>query len=231
MRNSFIKILVSGMMIIGMLNPIWCRSADAQRGEETTSVVVVGAAPVSGGKFAAARQSAIAGALMEAVALAAIEVLPPGMFVENFKTLSEKLLERAEDYIQDFKVLSEASSGKHHRVVLQATVMTRKIQDTITEAGLRPAEAAVGPSPLTLNVEGSGNLAHFVNFRKMLGGLPGVDSIQVKEMRINETTLLVAYRGTSAELAAALAQQAYDNFEVKVLETADQSLRVAIVPK
>jgi hypothetical protein len=168
---------------------------------------------------------------MEAVALAAIEVLPPGMFVDNFKVLGEKLLERAEDYIQDFKVLSEASSGKHHRVVLQATVMTKKINDIITESGLMPTRTVVDSSQLTLSVEGSGNLAHFVKFRKIIGGLSGVESIRIKEMQPNETALVVAYRGTSAELAAALAQQAYDTFEVKVIETAAQSLRVAIVPK
>jgi hypothetical protein len=231
MRNTFAKILVTGVMAIGLLAMTWSGSFGAQRSEDTLSLVVVGAAPVVGGKVTAARQSAIANGLMEAVALAAIEILPAGVFVENFKVLSEKLLERAEDYIQDFKVLSEAASDKHHRVVLQATVVKKKVNDLLSEAALLPAGAVVGSSQLTLSVEGSGNLAHFVKFRKALGGLSGVESIRIREMMPNETALLVAYKGSSSELAAALAQQAYDTFEVKVIETSDQSLRVAIVPK
>jgi hypothetical protein len=159
-------------------------------------------------------------------------MLSPERFVEHFKVLSEKLLGRAEDYIQDFKVLSEAASDKHHRVVLQATVTTKKINDVIAEAALLPASPAAGLSQLTINVEGSSNLANFVAFRKTLGGLAGVESIRIKEMKPNETTLLVAYKGLSAEMAAALNQQPFDTFAVKVIEMPDaNSLRVAIVPK
>jgi hypothetical protein len=232
MRDAFAQTMISCLIALVMLAVTWCGLAGAQRAEEPRVLVVVGAAAVSGSNVTAARQAAISNGLMEAVALTAFEMLPPEKFVENFKIINSKLLEPAEDYIQDFKVLSEAASGKHHRVVLQATVMTKKVSDLLSEAVSLPARPTADSAFIALSVEGSGNLSNFVKFRRSLGGLSGVESIQLKEMKPNETTLLVAYRGTSEDLAAALAQQPYDAFGVKVIETADRnSLRVAIVPK
>jgi hypothetical protein len=208
-----------------------CGTAAAQGGEDSRTFVAAGAAPITGSNVAAARQNAIANGLMEAVVLAAMEVLTTERFVENFKVLSERLLERPEDFIQDYKVLTEASSGRQHRVVLQATVAVRKIGNLIADAALLPARPAAESSPVTLSIEGSGNLANFVKFRRALGGTAGVESIQVREMKPNETTLLVVYRGKAAELAAALSQQTYEGFEVRTIETSDAGLRVAIVPR
>jgi diacylglycerol kinase family enzyme len=50
-------------------------------------------------------------------------------------------------------------------------------------------------------------------------------------MKPNETTLLVTYRGTSQDLAAALSQQAFDSFELTVAAVGEGTLRVAIAPK
>jgi hypothetical protein len=50
-------------------------------------------------------------------------------------------------------------------------------------------------------------------------------------MKPNETTLLVTYRGTAQDLAAALAQQAFDSFELKVAAVEEGALRLSLAPK
>jgi hypothetical protein len=205
--------------------------AEAQKAEETRSLMVVGSAAIQGSQVAAARDAAIASSLMNAVALSAIEILSPEVFAENFKRLNQLLLNQPDAYIQDFRVLSEAVASKQHRVVVQANVAARRISDQLAQAGLSGARTAATASPLALTVEGSSNLANFVKFRKALGGISGIEGIQVRDMQPNETTLLVNYRGSAKELAAALLQQPFDSFALSVAEVGEGALRVTLASK
>ena len=203
----------------------------AQKAEDTRTLVVIGSAGIQGSNVTAARDAAIASSLMNAVALAAIQILSPEVFAENFKKLNEQLLNRPDAYIQDFRVLSEAVVSKQHRVVVQATVAVKQIGEVMSGAGLASGRAAADSKPVALTVEGSGNLANFVKFRKGIGTISGVEGIQVRDMKPNETTLLVTYRGTAKDLAAALMQQSFDGFALTVAEAGEGALRVALAPK
>lgn len=206
--------------------------AHAQKAEDVRTVIVIGSAPVPGGQATAVREAAIANSLMNAVALTAIESLSPEGFSENFKKLSEQLLDKPDEYIQEYKLLSETVSAKQHRVVVQTTVKARAIRERMAVAGLVGGKSAgVSASPIAFTVEGSGNLANFVKFRKVLSGIPGVESIQVRDMKPNETTLVVTYKGASKDLATALAQQSFDSFAVSVEEAGEGALRAVISSK
>ena len=208
-----------------------CGTVAAQRTEDTRTLVVVGATAVQGKNITAARDAAIANGLMQAVCLVTSDIESPEGFAENFKKLSELLLDHPDAYIQDFKVLSEATAAKNHRVLVQATVAGNKIREVLAGAGLLRENATTGFTRVALTVEGTGNLGNFVKFRKSLGGMAGIDGIQVQEMRPNETTLLVGYKGSVQELAAALMLQTYDSFTVTIVETGETSLRVALVAR
>ena len=210
---------------------VLCGTAAAQRTEDTRTLVVVGAAAVQGSNIAAARDAAIANGLMQAVCLATVDIASPEGFAENFKKLNERLLDRPDEYIQDFKVLSEATFAKHHRVLVQATVAGSKIREVLAGAGLLREKAATGAARVALTVEGTGSLANFVKFRKSLGGMAGIEGIQVQEVRPNETALLVGYKGSAQDLASALMRQPYESFSVTIVEAGDNSLRVALAPR
>lgn len=205
--------------------------AEAQKAEDTRTRVVLGSAPVQGSNVTAAREAAIAGSLMQAVALTAMEILSPEAFAENFKKLNEQLLDRPDAYIQDFRVLSETVVAKQHRVVVQATVKVKQISELLAGAGLADGKTGAPSSQLALTVEGSGNLANFVKFRKALGGISGVEGIQVRDMKPNETTLWVTYKGAASDLGAALMQQSFDAFTLAVAEAGEGVLRVSMSPK
>ena len=216
-------LLLAGMVSAG--------PAGAQGPVETRTVTVVGSAVLAAGNLPAAREAAIAGGLKQAVAAVAVEMATPESFAQNFKKMTELLLDRSEEYIQGFRVLSEAPSGKQHRVLIQATVAAGKIREALAEAGALQATPAAATDPVVLTVEGSGNLANFVKLRRALGSLPGVRGVQVKEMKPNEATLLVDYAGGGRELAAALALHSFDTFEVAVVEALENVLKVALNPK
>jgi hypothetical protein len=223
-RSAGAAILVAAALIL-------CGTAAAQRTEDTRTLVVVGAAAVQGSNITVARDAAIANGLMQAVSLATVEIASPEGFAENFKKLSELLLDRPDEYIQDFKVLSEATFAKIHRVLIQATVAGTKIREALAGTGLLREKAATGSARVALTVEGTGSLGNFVKFRKSLGSMAGIEGIQVQEMRPNETTLLVGYKGSAQDLASALLLQPYDSFTVTIVEAGDNRLRVALAPR
>jgi hypothetical protein len=231
MKQSFCTVMKLLVVLIG--GGAWMAggSAHAQKAEETRTLVVIGSAMIQGSNVTAARDAAIASSLMNAVALAAMEILSPEVFSENFKALNEQLLNRPDAYIRDFKVLSEAVVSKQHRVVVQTTVAARQVRDSLAGAGLVGGKTATASTPMALTVEGSGNLVNFVKFRRGLGGISGVEGIQIRDMKPNETTLLVTYRGTAQDLAAALMQQSFDTFALTIAAVGEGALRVALAPK
>jgi hypothetical protein len=206
--------------------------ADAQPVEELRTVVVIGSASIQGGQATAARDAAVANSLMNAVALTAIDSFSPEVIAENFKMLQSYLLDKPDEFIKDFRVLSETVVAKQHRVMVQTTVRAKAVRERITAAGLTGGlPAGGGAGPVVLIVEGSGNLANFVKFRKALGGIQGVESIQVRDIKPNETTLIVAYRGGLKDLSAALAQHSFDSFAISVADAGEDALRAVLSSK
>ena len=85
------------------------------------------------------------------------------------------------------------------------------------------------PSRMEILVEGTGNLANFVKFRRALTGIPGVEGVRVKEIKPNETTLIIDYQGKAEQLASALMLQNFENFGINIYEISKQNLKVALV--
>jgi len=85
------------------------------------------------------------------------------------------------------------------------------------------------PSRMEVLVEGTGNLANFVKFRRALTGIPGVEGVRVKEIKPNETTLIIDYQGKAEQLASALMLQNFENFGINIYEISKQNLKVALV--
>jgi hypothetical protein len=206
-------------------------AAGAQRSDDSRTVVALGFAAVQGGNVAAARDAAVGAGLMQAVTLVAIDLLSPEVFSEHFRKLNDTLLDRPDAFVQDFRVLSEAAVGKQHRVLVQVTVAVKPVQDVMARLATTPARPAAVAAPLVLTVEGTSNLSNAVKFRKAIGSTPGVESIQVKEMKPNATILWITYRGSPEEMVRSLAAQSFDTFALDVLDEDPASLKVALVPK
>jgi len=85
------------------------------------------------------------------------------------------------------------------------------------------------PSQVEVTVEGTGNLANFVKFRRVLTSISGVGGIRVKEIKPNEATLIVEYQGKAEDLASALMLQDFKNFGINIYEITHQNLKIAIV--
>ena len=86
------------------------------------------------------------------------------------------------------------------------------------------------PSQVEIIIEGTSNLANFVKFRKALSSVAGVEGIFVKEIKPNEATLIVDFKGKPGDLASALMLKTFETFGIDIYETADTFLRIALIP-
>jgi len=388
---------IAVMVLVSILS--LSAGADAQKGVQDTTYVVIGSSRVQGGNIQAARDQAISESLVTAVALMTEQVLKVDSLVENFAQVNQIIYDNTNDFVQDYKVLTETESDKIYRVVVKATIAGKKIAGQLSKAGILRAkidlpavlffiseqnlqddsprywwgkqmggfesvseatmadilrsrgfriidhgavgigkmadwgpdikselsdeeainlgarlqadvvivgtsvasptasvmgddlksfkailnarvlrtatgdelanisrasitanvEASAGgrealkmagtlagddlaaqlaqewrklaekPSQVEILIEGTGNLANFVKFRRTLTGISGVEGIRVKEIKPNETTLNIDYKGKTEDLASALMLQNFENFGINIYEGGTQNLKMALI--
>jgi hypothetical protein len=397
MSLKWSKMVLAGVVMVVTIS--LTIAANAQQQAQNKTFVVIGTSKVPGDNIQVARDQAISESLVTAVALMTEEILQVDSLVENFLQVNEIVYENTDAFVQDYKVLTEARSGKSYRVIVKATVAGEEIAKQLSRAGIlrakvtlpailffiseqslqedsprywwgkemggfeattattmanilrahgfpvvdhggieirkmagwdssdkpeltdeealnlgtllqadvvivgtsiasptpsvmgdalksfkgnlnarvlrtetgealanisrtavtanvdesaggREALAMAGtlagdqlapqltaawrelvekPSQLEVTVEGTGNLANFVKFRRALTSISGVGGIRVKEIKPNEATLIVEYQGKAEDLASALMLQDFKNFGINIYEITQQNLKIAII--
>ncbi len=89
-----------------------------------------------------------------------------------------------------------------------------------------------GPTADQIDVQltGTHNLANFVQFRRMLASISGVEDVQVNELKTDDAALRVSYRGKTAELVDALMLNAFETFSINIHEVMPDRLKIQLVP-
>jgi hypothetical protein len=121
--------------------------------------------------------------------------------------------------------IDEAAGGRA-ALTMAATLAGDDLAIQLDSAWRRLADQ---PSQVEVFVEGTGNLANFVKFRRALTSISGVGGIRVKEIKPNETTLIIDYKGKTEELAAALMRQNFENFGINIYEITQRNLKITLV--
>jgi hypothetical protein len=108
----------------------------AQENDAVKVVDAIGAGKIYKDNLPAARELAISNALVSAVARISLEIFPLSSQIDNFKQVNEVLYNNIDTYVQDYKVLTEFTSGKSYRALVQVTVLQDKIEAQLLETGL-----------------------------------------------------------------------------------------------
>jgi len=108
----------------------------AQEEKASTTVVVMGKSVIHAGNAANARRRAISNSLDSAVSLVTMNLLDPETVLSSFKVINEVLYDHTDRFIQNYKVLTETSSGKIYRVLVQASVSTFILEEKLSSAGI-----------------------------------------------------------------------------------------------
>ncbi|MDM8555263.1 hypothetical protein QUF75_11075 [Desulfococcaceae bacterium HSG7] len=134
----FISAIKTGVLItvFVMITAVFFPNAQAEEQTSGQAIEVLGTAAITGKDVAKARELAIANALTASVARIVSEHLPKEILIKEFKQLNEKIFGHTDQYVDNYKVLTEALGGKMYRVMVQATVATPKIHGKLSDLKL-----------------------------------------------------------------------------------------------
>ena len=196
---------------------------------DSKTYVVVGTSSVKDGGLNAAKERAIADCKRIAVEQMTAEIVPLDILIQQFAVIDTAIYGQADKFIQYYKMLSERQQDSQLRVLVQAKVSGRMIQEKLRSDGILTA-AGRPLVQLSLAVVGSDNLSSFVLFRSTLNNMSGVEDVQISEILPNQTTLAVAYRGTAGAFAEALLKEPHEEFSIRVYQETDTTFRIELAP-
>ncbi|MFP4194531.1 MAG: hypothetical protein ACOCY3_02790 [Desulfosalsimonas sp.] len=137
MKNSFdasVKTVFSAVLILVFifLAPVYGSARD----NETQAVTAFGSS-ASETDGSEAKRDAVSNGLLSAVQSATSGLLSEDEIRENFETILETLGTQRDDFIQDYRILSEFSGEKRHYVLIRATVSNRKLLEAFQQKEIR----------------------------------------------------------------------------------------------
>jgi hypothetical protein len=126
------RLLIVVLLMLAMGTLAWAQTAD--KGIQT--VHVIGTSRIQGDDMSASREKAIADGLVVAVSRVLFDIVPQETVVGNFQLLSERVFSKIDNFVRNYKVLTESTHGQLHRVVVQATVSIRHLKGTLKKIGV-----------------------------------------------------------------------------------------------
>jgi len=90
-------------------------------------------------------------------------------------------------------------------------------------------QEALKADRIEIELTGTRNLANFVQFRRSVGEISGVDEVQVKELKQDNALLSVGYRGEPRQLADELMRNAFETFGINIYEVGEDRLKVELI--
>ena len=129
-------------------------------GAAVKQINVLGTAVVHENDLVAGRQNAVADALVAAVGQVVLEMLTGETVVRRFKVINDGILAKPEDYIQNYRVLTESVAGKSIRTLVQVDIAVDRVSRDLSRLGLALA-GAVYPRVAFMVAEKNGAAAEF----------------------------------------------------------------------
>jgi len=171
------------------------------RGEEAVPTQVVeaeGSAPVTGGDLARARSEAVRNALQKAVEQVALRWLTPQEAAEKSSVLKVQIPERAEGFIQEYRIVSEMTAADVHTVGVRASVLAESLRNEMLALGLlRPVQVALPVTRFSLTIRGIRSYGEYVRCRATLKDrVPGIREVIPREASWSMARFEIAADGT-----------------------------------
>jgi len=97
---------------------------------------VLGTAVVHENDLVAGRQNAVSDALVAAVGQVVVEMMTGETVVRRFKLINDGILQKPEEYIQNYRVLTESVAGKSIRTLVQVDIALDRVSRDLSRLGL-----------------------------------------------------------------------------------------------
>lgn len=127
---------LKAVVILSAVLVLACPPVLAGQDQRISTVYVVGTSSIRGADMSAGRNEAIAESLVVAVTQVLNELMPPETLEGHFQVLSESILSRTDQFIAGYKMLTEATHGKTHHVMVKADVSVERLKATLKQYGI-----------------------------------------------------------------------------------------------
>jgi len=124
-------------------------------------------------------------------------------------------------------VNSDEIAGGNDALASAGSLIGEELASQIAAAWQKKVEE---PKMIEIIVKGTSRLANFVMFRRTLNEMPGIEDVQIREMKSDEATIVVDFKGNSKELADALMVKTFDSFGINIYEVSPTSLKIDLIP-
>lgn len=128
LHNRHVAVILFIVLAVVLIAP----PTPAQEAVKNRTLVVIGTGRVANGDISSARKAAISDALVTAVGLVSTELLHPLVIVESFEDMNRLLLTSAGSFVQ-YKILTESTSNRIYRVLVEADVAIDRIRMTLAQ--------------------------------------------------------------------------------------------------
>ena len=172
----------------------------------TQLIETEGSASVTGGDLARARREAVREALQKAVEQVVGHWLTSQDAPDRSQVLKERITDRAEGFIQEYRIVSETTVSDVHTVAVRASVLADSLRKDLIELGLiRPTQLKLPVTRISLTIRGIRTYGDYVKCRSTLQDrIPGIREISLREASWSLARFDIAAESTVPVLAERL---------------------------
>jgi hypothetical protein len=177
--------------------------------EEIQIIEAEGTASVTAGDLARARSEAVREALQKAVEQVAGRLLTPQDVTGNSQVIKERITDRSEGFIQEYRIVSETTALDVHTVAVRASVLADNLRKDLFELGLiKPSQLKLPIKRISLAIRGVRSYGDYVKCRTILQDrIPGIREIVLREASWSLARFDLGAEGTVPTLAEHLREK------------------------
>ncbi len=201
--------------------------------EETKTVSAEGVASIEQGALDIARGHAIEDAQKRAVAQAIGSTIGSRTQIENYQTISDKILSRTKDYITKYRVIGENRDSGLLRVRITADVAMGKLKGDLAAIGMRRQNTKeTGETrPVAITITGL-NKKQFMQFKDVLRNqVRSIKDLHERSFAGSTARISVDSRSNAQALSDELVFTDFGTFGVEVVGSTANSLELRVTPK
>ncbi len=136
--------------------------------------------------------------------------------------------EIAKTFQTDISVNADDIEGGHLAVSRACTMAGEDLALQMTAAFEKTEKKS---TKIKITVQGTNYLSNFVKFRKTLNDIQNVKGILTSEMKSDEATIIVSYKGDTKSLAQALMLKSFDTFGINISKVTEDYLKIELIHK
>ena len=129
-----LRLVFTAMLVVVLLS--MAAMVCAEENDSMATVYAVGRSRIQGADMSASQRDAVADSLVGAVTTVLTGLMPPQTAAGNFQVLSEKVLANTDQFVVDYKMLTESIYGNQHRVMVKVNVSVERLTLVLKKAGI-----------------------------------------------------------------------------------------------